>query len=68
MSNGKGELFPCSKHGEDGRGMQRFVDVNFPLQLSHGLRSSGAFLGHQDGDLNLSRVCPDAGGLGRASV
>ena len=55
--------FPAPNMGRMGRGMQSFVDVNFPLKLSHGLSSSGAFLGHQDGDLNLSRTCPDARGI-----
>lgn len=54
---------PAPNVGRMGRGMQGFVDVSFPLKLSHGLCSSGAFLGHQDGDLNLSRICSDARGI-----
>lgn len=60
---GRESCSPAPNMGRMGRGMQRFVDVNFPLKLSHGLRSSGAFLGHQDGDLNLSRIGPDARGI-----
>lgn len=48
MSNGMGEVSPVPDMGRMGRCVQGFADVNFPFKLSHGLSSSGAFLGHQD--------------------